>query len=146
MKKAFALTTVLAVIVLAMGANAAGPLRMRIEVPFAFSAGNAQLPAGEYIVDIQGMSPYSATGSSVVIRESKGAAAVVLFAMPLGRPGTTETASVVFNKYGQAYFLTEVRQPMLEVGVAKSKAEKEASLAYGVRGGEPRILQARVIR
>jgi len=147
MKKAFALTTVIAVVVLAVGAYAASPLRMKVDIPFTFTAGSVQLPAGEYLVELAGMSPYAATGSSVVFRDGNGAAAAVIFSTPASHRGNGGAeASVVFNKYGQAYFLAEVRQPLLQVEVAKSKAEKEVSLAYGMPRGEPTVLQGEAIR
>lgn len=98
-----------------------------VNIPFQFHAGNAKLPAGEYRIhvlddsDLNVMEIVSTDGSTSA-----------LFQVQAKEAGATEEKSeLVFNKYGNRYFLSEV----LEQGndssseVLKSAYEKKLGQA-----------------
>jgi len=74
---------------------------LRAKVPFAFIAGGVSLPAGEYRVYHPG-NPYL-----VVIENNDGTARAMTYvhASPIS-PKEANT-KLVFNKYGERYFLAE---------------------------------------
>lgn len=98
----------------------------RVTVPFAFYAGDVQVPAGEYLVELNAMG-LTAPGSYIVLRNQN---ANILHAV-MGMPSGVEDrgAYLVFNRYGDTYFLNQVRCASIKAQLGKSKVEKEMSLA-----------------
>ena len=81
----------------------AQPNAVRANVPFEFHAGNQMLPAGQYQITLDPVS------KQVTVRAIEGGAGAFLAAcQSSARDGATET-SLAFNKYGDTYFLREVR-------------------------------------
>lgn len=74
----------------------------RINVPFAFMAGGVNLPPGEYLVYHPG-NPYF-----LVIQDKVGRARAMAYVHPLGTRMNESTTKLVFNKYGDQYFLSQV--------------------------------------
>lgn len=77
-------------------------LMMRAHVPFAFVAGGAHLPAGNYIVYHPG-DPYL-----VVIERDDGKARGMEYVHFSGTDSDGSATKLVFNKYGEQYFLSQV--------------------------------------
>ncbi len=77
-------------------------LMMRVHVPFAFIAGGAHLPAGDYIVYHPG-DPYL-----VVIERDDGKARGMEYVHFSGTDSDGSATKLVFNKYGEQYFLSQV--------------------------------------
>ena len=75
---------------------------MKVEIPFDFVAAQATLPAGEYRV-----SRNQPAQGVVRLISSKGLAAICLASgIQSNRP--SNTAKLVFNRYGSHYFLSQV--------------------------------------
>lgn len=89
-----------AVASLAIPASAAG---VRVSVPFAFEAGNTQLPAGSYVIE------KSALGASISIWSVDRNRSVMVNTMPAGNGNTPKAPALVFEKLGDSYRLAEVR-------------------------------------
>ncbi len=127
-KRVFVTATlfVLSIIVAAQVSQAQEP--MLVNIPFAFVAGNATLPAGEYRVEkLDGNSPV------VLIRCSDaGAAAMVLSNVAQAKETQTQS-KLVFKRYGNHYFLSQVWTAGSIRGreLLKSRAEKE--IAHSAR-------------
>jgi hypothetical protein len=77
---------------------------IEVNVPFAFQAGNRMLPAGEY--RIQRLS--AEMDGIQLIRESDGKASMVVTTLPLEPTDKTAPPRLVFYRYGNAYFLTQI--------------------------------------
>lgn len=93
---------------------------MEVDIPFAFIAGGAHLPAAHYHVYHPG-NPYL-----VVIEKDDGRARAIAYVVPsTAEPGVSST-KLVFNKYGDQYFLAQVwTEPDREVHeCAKCRMEK----------------------
>jgi hypothetical protein len=112
----------LSVLLTASGAFAQGPVKA--DVPFAFTAWNAQLPAGCYTITPQ-------LSATIMIRNCK-TGAVRYSSVQRGYP-RNNSPKLVFHRFGDQYFLTEVRGVSDAMGMTlpKSKLEKELQLAQG---------------
>ena len=92
----------------------------RVDIPFAFSAGDVRLPAGLYHISHPG-DPYF-----VLIEKDDGHARALVYVHP-SATNSTESTKLVFNKYGRLYFLSQVwTEPDQQVHQCfKSRMEKE---------------------
>src|SRR5258708_5916852 len=123
-KRAFVTATlfVLSIIAAAQVAQADEP--MTVNIPFAFVAGNATLPAGEYRVQKLDGNP------AVVLIRCSGASAAAMVMSNAAQAKETQTQSkLVFNRYGNRYFLSQVWAAGSIRGrqLLKSSREKEIS-------------------
>ena len=119
-------------ILLAFGAVAIGntAVRVHVNIPFDFYAGTELMPQGQYIFEIGAMSPATASGSSVLIRDDSGTRASYFFT----RPGTASfraEAQLEFSRYGDKYFLTSVEGAGCRATMRRTKMESEMQ-AQGV--------------
>lgn len=96
-------------------------LMMRVHVPFPFVAGGVHLPAGDYLVYHPG-DPYL-----VVIETVDGRARGMEYISPSSTDPRDSNTKLVFNKYGEQYFLSQVwTEPDREVHRCfKCRTEKE---------------------
>ena len=136
MKKALVLTFSLIVVIIgsAVGASAWTAPTMKVNVPFAFYAGDQMLPAGEYLFEMPNANFHSATGSILVVRTPDGSIYRTLLAMTAGTYGNP-AFQATFNKYGGTYFLSKVQSSEFESNLPKTRAEKELKTAYAKGAG-----------
>ena len=89
---------------LVAGSASVGRAQERIvaNVPFAFTVGNAQLPAGSYLVTERFDDPSIVT---IVSQDGRHVANTLTIA---GSPGSRPQASLVFEKFEGQYFLQRV--------------------------------------
>ena len=98
--------------------------RLVVEIPFTFNAGNKQLPAGEYNVQI--VNPAS-DRSVLLIKSSDGKSSALL--------GTTDViglstanAKLIFRRYDSRYFLAQVWMASESNGMSAPDSKTEKSL------------------
>ncbi|HVH71773.1 MAG TPA: hypothetical protein VNB49_11770 [Candidatus Dormibacteraeota bacterium] len=95
-------------------------------IPFAFTAGDTALPAGEYRVEkLQ-------QGSAVVlIRCTEGSPAVMVMTSAAETNGPHGKTKLIFHRYGNRYFLAQIWSAGSSHGreLPKSAKEKEQALA-----------------
>lgn len=92
-------------------------------VPFDFQAGSAALPAGVYSVDLR-------TAGMVRLISADRKSAAIIPTMGKETLKYNETSKLIFNRYGESYFLSQVWGPGLSGReIAKSRREKEAAFA-----------------
>ena len=75
---------------------------MKVNVPFTFAVENHSLPAGEYLVLT--MTPER----SIRIVSVDGKHSAIVNTLPNYAKSPSETSRLVFHKYGNEYFLTQV--------------------------------------
>jgi hypothetical protein len=95
-----------------------GP-RATTEIPFGFEVANKVMPMGEY--------DFSAGHwAALTIRDVAEGSAITVLGYP-GKEGTGdgEVVRLVFNKYGDRYFLAEIAYPQMTRTIARSRSEKE---------------------
>ncbi|MCM3905653.1 MAG: hypothetical protein ND866_28500 [Pyrinomonadaceae bacterium] len=100
-------------------AQSAGEIRM--EVPFDFYAGTQQFRAGEYTFRRD-----SKTGYTVLRVENRhSSASARLLTSRVQRPVQPERAQLVFQKYGEQYFLTQVWTGGEDAGRELNESKRE---------------------
>ncbi len=77
-----------------------------VDVPFDFTIKGKTLPAGEY--DVRKMNEGS---SALMVRSADGREVMVFITIPASAKGDESVGQLVFNKYGNQYFLTRVQRP-----------------------------------
>jgi hypothetical protein len=97
---------------------------VQAKVPFDFTVGNKLLPAGTYQIRTQ-----TKSGTTIVIKNNDKPISVMTL---VDRDGTSSKigGKLVFHKYGDQYFLSEVLCDSADMNVAlhPSKAEKRVQL------------------
>ena len=94
-------------------------------IPFAFTAGDTTLPAGEYRVEKMQQ------GSRVLlIRCTEGSPAIMVVTNAAETNGPQEKSKLIFDRYGNRYFLAQVWSAGSSRGseLRKSAKEKEQAL------------------
>jgi hypothetical protein len=99
----------------------AGPGPARFTVPFDFAVGTQVLPAGEYSVQ-------PALSDRVLLRSHDGRTVTTVLAVPVKSQKASSETALVFKRYGERYFLSQIWTQGSEFGreVPASAAEQEA--------------------
>jgi hypothetical protein len=107
---------------ISMGSACAHAQASRFKVPFDFTVGDKELPAGTYQVS------YYPTKTAILIRSKDERFHVFTTTSPAD-PSASDS-EVVFTKYGNQYFLHEVLCSALSMNVAlpTSRLEKRARI------------------
>jgi hypothetical protein len=98
------LTIAMSLALLMSAAAQAQTTHLTISVPFEFTAGNVQLPAGEYEVKTVGPWP----GALLSIRNVNSDKGSFILSNSCQSQKPVADAKLVFHRYGQQYFLAEV--------------------------------------
>jgi hypothetical protein len=117
--KRSALAIVLFASIAALGLYAQS-ISLKANIPFEFHAGTLLMPAGEYNINH--------SNGVLVLRGSTGRSAVVMTAAQSpATPENPRAGKLVFNVYGDRYFLSKVWDPNVSTGrvLPKGKVEKE---------------------
>ena len=95
---------------------------MLAKIPFEFRMGDVVMPAGDYRI-------YQAHTGVVTLRKQDGAPkTATLLTRPASRKTASGTGALEFNRYGDAYFLTNVWSPSSHDGRALPKGVTEKEL------------------
>jgi len=141
-KRAFVTATlfVLSIIVAAQVAQADEP--MLVNIPFAFVAGNVTLPAGEYRVQ-----KLDGNSAVVLIRCSDATASAMVVTHAAQAKELQTESKLIFNQYGNRYFLSQVWTAGSIRGrqLLKSPQEKEISQVARIETKSEFTLVARLI-
>jgi len=123
--RALVMAAVMALTAMAMTRVAQAQEAMVVNVPFDFVAGNQNLPAGEYAVKV------SQTDARILLIERKDATASMFVGTnPVDANKTQSESKLVFNRYGDRYFLSQVWNEGNSRGrqLMKTAREKEIAL------------------
>src|SRR5882724_1802962 len=95
---------------------------LKMDVPFEFRVGGQSLPAGEYTVV-----PKSPT--IVVIQSKDGRRSAVAQSNAVQSNHSSADGKLIFNRYGEYRFLSQIWTPGEDVGreLPKSKVEQEVA-------------------
>jgi len=95
----------------------------KARIPFAFVAAGQLLDAGEYSFESD------VVPGLLVLKAEHGRETVVVKGLPISPSASTERSKLVFNRYGDQYFLTEVWPPGSESGRQVPPCNQERDLA-----------------
>ena len=130
-KQLLGLATFVAFITLVVGSvQAQTGYRVQTTIPFDFTAGESSLRAGVYAVE-------QISNNALLVRSIDGKKGVLLLTRAIEPGRTQKPARIIFNRYGDRYFLSQAWVGGGDVGreVHASGAErrlaKELSLAKG---------------
>jgi hypothetical protein len=96
---------------------------LRANVPFDFRMGKTLMPAGEYVI-------HHSSGV-LTVRARSGSPAVFQITCPESRRGAPGNGALVFNRYGDSYFLSKIWAPDSRDGLALLTSKREKELASG---------------
>jgi len=114
---------------------------VKANIPFDFVVGNQVLPAGEYLVTVQG-----SANEAILIRstDSKSAAMTVTFSCASANP--SKDTKLVFHTLGGRYFLSQVWAQGYSQGRELRKSSAEIEMAKNQRDAGEFVLAARSTR
>lgn len=116
-----------AALTLAAAGYAQHAQELKVTVPFDFVVGSRALSAGQYTVSQAG------NPSAVIIRSAGSEPGVVMLANQVASPGRQELGKLVFHRYGDRYFLSEVWGTDQNIGSQLPKTAPERELAQNSR-------------
>lgn len=96
---------------------------MKVNVPFQFTVANHTLPAGEYMIST--IQPER----TIRIASVKGKASEILTVSPLYASRPSANSRLVFNRYGDSYFLAEVWSTGQNVARNVPQGKREIEMA-----------------
>jgi hypothetical protein len=99
---------------------------MTANIPFSFSVGDKTFPAGEY--NVTRLNP-SSDKAVIAITSEDGHLSKFVLTMPILSNKTRENARLVFNHYGDQYFLAQVWTPADNTGLEVTESKAERTLA-----------------
>ena len=116
----FLLLVTLSLVTAVVSAQAQGSRSEYADIPFDFKAGDKELPAGRYQIS------QSTSGEAVTVRGVENSISVVKMTNHLVQLDPAKTSKLVFNRYGNQYFLSEVWIAGRSTGqqIRKTNAEK----------------------
>jgi len=132
------LVIALALPMLMTAAASAQTVHMKVTVPFNFIAVGTTLPAGEY--DIQSLEPEEKV---LVIRNRNSAESILVFAGPCESLNASSSTKVVFHRYGDRYFLSQLWVEGNNLGHQITPSSRETEVALDTPSSEVVLLMAR---
>ena len=121
------LTALTLVAWLMVPATHAQSIMLKADVPFNFVVGDTQLPSGEY--HVKQLRPGVIQVQDKVTRSS---AIVMTTGVQAGK--TSDVGKLVFNRYGDNYFLSRIWEPSSIIGrqLPKSRLEREVAVNFAL--------------
>jgi hypothetical protein len=114
--------TIIALAAVALHAQSA--TWFQVHIPFAFVAAGQSLNAGDYTIaadTIPGL---------LVLTAARGKESVVVKGLPIAPAATPDRSRLVFNRYGDRYFLSEVWPPGSASGRQVPSCDQERGLSH----------------
>lgn len=103
---------------------AQNPHKCNVNIPFGFHVGDTMLPAGRYAVDTD-------TARNIVrVRSTDMGKSILILTHVVGKYYGETQSRLVFNRYGDQYFLSQVWTPAGGPGreLHKTKREKQEAM------------------
>lgn len=122
---AIALLVVLSMAVVAVSARAQASLPLTANIPFEFVVGNQTLPAGEYRIERL----LSGRPDVLLIRGKDSHALTAVMTMAVLAKDWQAESKLIFNRYGDHYFLSQIWTQGDNSGRELYKTPRETELA-----------------
>lgn len=106
-------------------------------VPFGFTSGDQHFLPGRYTLTV------NVPGNRLFITDENGVAMTALFMTKVFIPDLRPSSQLVFHKYGESYFLRQIKTQATDISMPVQKAEAFAKrAANGNRG--PKLALVRI--
>lgn len=121
------LAAAITVATLSSHASAQDVFRRNVEINFAFTAGNTNLPAGKYTIE-----PLNRDSSKhlMVIRNNQTNEQAVVPVIATNKMRVMDSAALSFNRYGNQSFLAQINMGDNKFAVLRTKAERDTEKAF----------------
>ncbi len=114
----------------------------KAEIPFDFAVGNTRLPAGEYEVK-----PKSNSGVILIQgQDARSSAYAMTIVGQAGKP--SDVSKLVFNRYGDQYFLSKIWTPFSNTGreLTESRLEREVAAQSRVKPAATAVAAVKAVK
>ncbi len=113
--------SIVCLVILIGAISASAQTQYRTHIPFDFNIGQKSYKSGDYSV---GLLSQVGDQKMIVIRDANGRNSYAL--MPRNAEANTkiDVTKIIFNRYANQYFLTEISAPSFHAELAKSKIEE----------------------
>jgi len=108
---------------------------LKASIPFNFIVGSKSLPAGQY-----SLKPVSQVAVLVQSEDSHSSAVVLTTAVEASK--LQDVGKLVFNRYGDQYFLSQIWTPAASTGRQLHKSRMEREIANNISNPEKKTLIA----
>jgi hypothetical protein len=131
------LVVALSLVTFTVSANAQSSTKQVANIPFEFVVGDQNLSAGQYDID-----RITSGGMAIRIRDTKTTTAATRLTSPIIKTKPASQGKLVFHRYGNTYFLSEVWRAGDSSGrqLVKSSrertAERERASVASLNGGK----------
>ena len=122
---AIAFVVVLSMAVAMVSARVQASFPLGVNIPFDFVVGKQTLPAGEYRIERL----FSDKLDALLIRSTDGRASTIMMTMAVLANDWQSESKLVFNRYGDQYFLSQIWTAGNKSGRELYKSPREAELA-----------------
>jgi len=130
------LVGVFAALCLAAPVASAQSATVRADIPFAFTVGDTQCPAGTWIIQQGQSNPLLHT-----LRSKDGKHLFMVISGPLVQGKAQDSGKLVFNQHGNEYFLSTIwRSSGASTGFPAGRAERELIAAGSRAQSVPLVL------
>jgi hypothetical protein len=129
------------VILAATSAYAQAGAPQQANVPFDFIVGSQTLPAGRYIFERINRQTIQET---ILLRTAEGRAIMMVRTMPAQARSTQQQARLIFPRYGQRYFLSQLVTPGDDFRLKLPKSRFERTLERELVGSNQTKVTASV--
>lgn len=109
-------------------ADAGAQTTLVVNIPFDFTVCRQQLPAGKY--SLQPIT--SASGLTVLVKSEDNRSAEIVCTHAVQSAERPARGKLIFNRYGDQYFLSEMWFPGEKIGNQLVKSEREEALLQGL--------------
>ena len=123
----------------AVGAQAQIVGSLEVNIPFQFHAGNTKLPAGKYVIHALDESDPSV----MEIRSENGSTSALFEVVDAQANSAPAKSELVFNKYGNHYFLSKLFEEGNTYGDQVPKSRYEKRLSQETPTGQEHIAASR---
>lgn len=126
--KAFTLLSLVAAMAIATSAQSVRTIKFNI--PFDSTIGKKALPAGEYVLRV-----IDGTANKTIMLQNNDGTVKVAMAngTPVQQRKVNERAKLIFNRYGDQYFLSQLWEVGSDVGQKFPQSRAERELRNGVQ-------------
>ncbi len=118
----------------ALAANAQNPRNLVVNIPFDFAVKGKTLPAGEYILSRSSTSDQT----GLIMRRKDGKANAIVLTRTVQAAETQDESRLVFSRYGEHYFLSQVWTSGDSIGRELYKSRRERSIEMELAGNSQR--------